>query len=100
MDVLIQKIADAGLDARKKELYLSLCSSLLDNLKMFDAMLNGYPVICNGINYGCISAVVLRNRACTAKKLPSPITEVELMSKSRCLVIASPREVKVIEVNT
>lgn len=89
-----------GITGEKKELFVSLCNDLLENLVLFNAMIKGYPVICNGINYGCISAVILRNRACTAKKLPSPITQIELMSKSRCTVVASPREVKVIKVNT
>lgn len=101
MDVLIQKIADAGLDARQKELFFSLCSTLLENFAIIDGMLNNHPVICNGINYGCISAVIFRNRACAVKKLPSPILQAELMSKNRgCVVIASPKEVKIIEVNT
>lgn len=89
-----------GITGEQKELFVSLCNDLLESLELFNAMIKGYPVICNGINYGCISAVILRNRACTAKKLLSPIVQAELMSKNRCTVVASPREVKVIKVNT
>ena len=79
-------------------LFSTICQIVLENIETFDALLNRYPVTHNNINYGCISAVTLRTRAHLAAKLDKPIIQTELMSKNRgCVVIASPKDVKVIK---
>lgn len=100
MDDIRQKIDNLNLNKEQRELFFSLCSILLDNLELFEGMLKSHPVICNGINYGCISAITLRNRACTAHKLSSPAVQVELMSKNGCVVIAAPHKVKTVKLNS
>lgn len=84
-----------------KDLFACLVSKAAENVDFFKTFEQQHPVMHNGQNYGCISAVVLRARACTSDKpcVPFPLIQYELMSKNRgCVVIARPEEVKIIKV--
>ena len=78
--------------------FSTICQIVLENIEAFEAMIGYLPVTHNNINYGCISAVTVRNRAHLTGKLNKPIVQLELMSKNQgCAVIASPKDVKVIK---
>ena len=79
-------------------LFSTICQTVLENIEAFEAMFNSRPVTHNNSNYGCISAITLRQRSHISGKLDKPIIQLELMSKNRgCAVIAAPKDVKVIK---
>lgn len=66
--------------------------------EILQAMKYQFPVEHDGINYGCISAYIIRARVNTrCARSKKPIAQVELMSKRGCVVIASPQSVKIIK---
>ena len=68
------------------------------NAEILNAAINKLPVEHDGIKYGCISAFVIRFRMSHLCELKEPyILRVELMSKRGCVVIADPKEVKIIK---
>lgn len=81
-----------------KNLFAHLVSILAENIDLFSACEQQCPAIYNNQNYGCISAITFRSRACARSKpcSPFPLIQAELMSKNRnCVVIARPEDVKI-----
>ena len=67
------------------------------NADILNAMYNKFPVEYQGIKYGCISAFTIRVRASHIYAMKEPFRlQVELMSRNGCVVIADPKDVKII----
>lgn len=76
------------------------CASIFEPYKdLMNAMYYRTPVEYNGVKYGCISAFIIRARACIYKPQERPyVVQVELMSgKGRNITIADPNKIKVLE---
>ena len=64
---------------------------------VFDAMVQKYPVEYEGVKYGCISAITVRNRMSHMNALGRTILQVELMSKNGYVVIAEPQKIRILK---
>ena len=87
-----------SIERENQDLFAHLVGVIAENIDFFSASGQQYPVLHNNQNYGCISAITLRNRACTTSKpcSPFPLIQAELMSKNQgCVVIARPEDVKI-----
>ncbi len=75
------------------------CAKILaPHADILSAMFRKYPVEYRGLKYGCISAFTLRARSSFLNKQLKPlILQVELMSNRGCVVIADPKEVKILK---
>ena len=90
-----------GVERENQDLFAHLVGVIAENIDLFAACEQQYPVLHNNQNYGCISAITLRRRACTTSKPCSsfPLIQAELMSKNQgCVVIARPEDVKIYKV--
>ena len=90
-----------GIEEENKDLFAHLVSTVAKNMELFSACEQQHPVIHNNSNYGCVSAMIFRGRACITSKpcSPFPLLQAELMSKSRgCVVIAHPEDVKIYKI--
>ena len=90
-----------SIERENQDLFAHLVGIVAENINLFASCEQQYPVIHNNLNYGCISAVIFRSRACTTSKpcSPFPLLQAELMSKNRgCVVIARPEDVKIYKI--
>ena len=86
------------IEKENQDLFTHLVSVIAENFDVFVACEQQHPTMYNNTNYGCISAITFRGRACTTSKpcSPFPLIQVELMSKNQgCVVIARPEDVKI-----
>ena len=87
-----------SVERENQDLFVYLVGVVAENINLFSACEQQHPVMHNNLNYGCISAITLRGRACTTSKpcSPFPLIQAELMSKKQgCVVIARPNDVKI-----
>ena len=104
-----------NIERENQDLFAHLVGVIAENIHLFAACEQQYPVLYNGINYGCISAIVLRARSCTTSpplckgrgtalgggrvENSFPLIQAELMSKNRgCVIIARPEDVKIYKI--
>ncbi|MBQ8840893.1 MAG: hypothetical protein IJ004_06205 [Clostridia bacterium] len=89
------------IEKENQDLFVRLVGAIADNFDVFVSCEQQHPAIHNNVNYGCISAIAFRSRACTTSKPCSlfPLVQVELMSKNQgCVVIARPEDVKIYKI--
>lgn len=79
-----------------------LCAACIEVLQphaeKMAAMWRRMPVQLNGTRYGCISAIIIRARAISARSLGRPfIVQAEVMSGARnSVVICDPKDVTIL----